>query len=119
MDEATVQIFVDGAEIAVDKYKFEQPRHVHRPIQPPGRPDNAWLGAPGFGISFCGPADVLRPYLDGEFHDVLIRAGASGVELAARIRLSKHDEENGTWYGRGCVTGENYQVIEWKELVNG
>jgi hypothetical protein len=120
MDEANPRIFIDGAEVPVDKYRFSTPRHLHWPLVPEGRARQGFASVSSFEISFCAPADVLRPYLDGEFHDVIVRPdGAGRTGLAARIRLRKHDEENGTWYGHGCVTDENHQVITWKELANG
>lgn len=117
MDEANPRIFIDGAEVPVDNYEFSTPSHLHWPLMPAGRAAQGYSGVTGFGISFCGPANNLRPYLDGELHDVTIRPDGADAEMTARIRLRKHAEENGTWYGHGCVTNENYQHITWKELV--
>jgi len=111
------RLLIDGTEVPVEQLTFDTPKTVHELLQPPGRPNaRRILGVSGFGMSFAGRADDLRPILDGERHDVLIRS-AAGPELPVKgVRLEKHDEDGGTWYGHGRLTSD--YTLEWRQ-TNG
>lgn len=112
-------LIIDGTAVPIANYTFDTPRHAHRLLPPPGATaDQHVLGTSGFGISFCGVAEEVGPYLDGEPHDIVMRPDGADVELpVSGVRLTKYAEHDGLAYGYGVVTDENHQVATWKELV--
>lgn len=121
MTEAATEctLLIDGTEVPYTNLTFSLPRHAHALIAVPGDTgDRRVLGRSGFGISFCGAAEEIGPYLDGEPHDIVIRAVEANAELPAfGIRLTKYADHEGLAYGYGVASDENHQVATWKELV--
>ena len=121
MTEAATEctLLIDGTEVPHAKLTFNTPRHVHDLIEVPGDTGSRRvLGRSGFGISFCGLAEEVGPYLDGGPHDIVLRPDGAEAELPVHgVRLTKYADCDGLAYGYGVTADENHQVIEWKELV--
>jgi len=117
--ETECALVIDGTEVPYAKLTFDMPRHAHPQIEVPGDTGTRCvLGRSGFGISFCGLAEEVGPYLDGEPHDIVLRAAEAGVELPVHgIRLTKYADHDGLAYGYGVAADEDHQVATWKELV--
>lgn len=112
---------VDGAELPVEKFSFQTPRHSHDLMSAPGTAKQAALGASGFIVTFCGPVAELKPYLDRQFHDVVITphvlCGVEAASLPVRVRLHWNDEQDGTVYGYGAMTDEGHSTPAWREMT--